>query len=200
MRSRRTRADSSSSCSCSGRRARASSRSRSSSDRSRVSNSGRKRGTSRSPIVALTSSWVLIQTVFAFHYARRYYSDEKHAPTQEGGLAFPGDAAPDYLDFAYYSFVSGMTSQVSDVQVLSARMRQADAGARRAGVHLQHRRAGAQHQHHRERDRFVTKPRASARLAYARDRASAGRGSTRRRLPRTDRGTRNSRPRRARRD
>jgi len=73
--------------------------------------------------VALTSSWVLIQTVFAFHYARRYYHDEKHSPAQEGGLAFPGGADPDYLDFAYYSFVVGMTSQVSDVQVLSSRMR-----------------------------------------------------------------------------
>ncbi len=74
-------------------------------------------------VVALTSAWALIQTVFAFHYARRYYSDEKHAPSQVGGLAFPGGAAPDYPDFAYYSFVVGMTSQVSDVQVLSARMR-----------------------------------------------------------------------------
>ncbi len=76
-------------------------------------------------IVALASSWSLIQTVFAFHYARRYYSDEKRAPKQVGGgLEFPGDAAPDYMDFAYYSFVIGMTSQVSDVQVLSPRMRQ----------------------------------------------------------------------------
>ena len=74
-------------------------------------------------VVALTSSWLLIQTVFAFHYARRYYRDEKHTAQQLGGLAFPGDAAPDYMDFAYYSFVVGMTSQVSDVQVLSPNMR-----------------------------------------------------------------------------
>ena len=74
-------------------------------------------------VVALTSSWLLIQTIFAFHYARRYYSDVKHGPAQAGGLDFPGDAAPDYLDFAYYSFVIGMTSQVSDVRVLSRRMR-----------------------------------------------------------------------------
>jgi len=74
-------------------------------------------------VVALTSSWLLIQTVFAFHYARRYYHDEKHSAAQAGGLAFPGTADPDYMDFAYYSFVVGMTSQVSDVQVLSHRMR-----------------------------------------------------------------------------
>jgi uncharacterized membrane protein len=74
-------------------------------------------------VVALTSSWVLIQTVFAFHYARRYYRDEHDHALHAGGLAFPGGGAPDYLDFAYYSFVVGMTSQVSDVQVLSRAMR-----------------------------------------------------------------------------
>ena len=75
-------------------------------------------------IVALTSSWILIQTVFAFHYARRFYGDEKLAPARAGGLDFPGAAAPHYLDFAYYAFVIGMTSQVSDVRTLSTRMRQ----------------------------------------------------------------------------
>jgi len=74
-------------------------------------------------VVALTTSWLLIQTFFAFHYARRYYHDEKNTAAQEGGLAFPGGGDPDYMDFAYYSFVIGMTSQVSDVEVLSTRMR-----------------------------------------------------------------------------
>ena len=36
---------------------------------------------------------------------------------------FPGGRAPDYLDFAYYAFVVGMTSQVSDVAVASRSMR-----------------------------------------------------------------------------
>ena len=31
---------------------------------------------------------------------------------------------PDYFDFAYFSFVIGMTCQVSDVQITSQRMRQ----------------------------------------------------------------------------
>jgi uncharacterized membrane protein len=74
-------------------------------------------------IVALLSSWLLIHTVFAFHYARRYYRDERRQPGGEGGLAFPGGTLPDYMDFAYYSFVVGMTSQVSDVQVTSEAMR-----------------------------------------------------------------------------
>ena len=74
-------------------------------------------------IVALTSSWLVIHTVFAFHYARCYYRDLQRQPGATGGLAFPGGADPDYMDFAYYAFVVGMTSQVSDVQVTSPAMR-----------------------------------------------------------------------------
>jgi len=74
-------------------------------------------------ITALMSSWTLIHTVFSFHYAHRYYSDEQTKPPRPGGLAFPGGGAPDYMDFAYYSFVVGMTSQVSDVAVVSPAMR-----------------------------------------------------------------------------
>jgi len=39
-------------------------------------------------------------------------TDDKPA----GGLLFPDDDAPDYYDFAYFSFVIGMTSSV-DVQL-----------------------------------------------------------------------------------
>jgi uncharacterized membrane protein len=74
-------------------------------------------------IVALMSSWLLIHTVFAFHYARSYYRHERQHPANQGGLAFPGGTDPDYMDIAYYSFVVGMTSQVSDVQVISPGMR-----------------------------------------------------------------------------
>jgi uncharacterized membrane protein len=74
-------------------------------------------------IAALTTAWLLIHTVFAFHYARVYYRHERQDPAKSGGLAFPGGGDPDYMDFAYYSFVVGMTSQVSDVQVVSRRMR-----------------------------------------------------------------------------
>lgn len=74
-------------------------------------------------VVALMSSWLLIQTVFAFHYARRYYDRARHDSAETAELLFPGKREPDYLDFAYYSFVIGMTSQVSDVAVTSRRMR-----------------------------------------------------------------------------
>jgi uncharacterized membrane protein len=74
-------------------------------------------------ITALLLSWLLIQTLFAFHYARWYYSLEAESRTHRGGLKFPGDKEPDYLDFAYYAFVVGMTSQVSDVCVMARHMR-----------------------------------------------------------------------------
>jgi uncharacterized membrane protein len=74
-------------------------------------------------VAALLLSWLLIQTLFGFHYARLYYMHHPDAATHWGGLKFPGDREPDYLDFAYYVFVVGMTSQVSDVAVLTRRMR-----------------------------------------------------------------------------
>ena len=76
-------------------------------------------------IAALVLSWMLIHTVFAFHYARRYYAPASLHEGPAAGLRFPGVDEPDYFDFAYYSFVIGMTSQVSDVAVTSAHMRRA---------------------------------------------------------------------------
>jgi uncharacterized membrane protein len=74
-------------------------------------------------VVALLLSWLMIQTLFGFHYARGYYSYHPGTRELRRGLKFPGDKEPDYLDFAYYSFVVGMTSQVSDVTVLTRHMR-----------------------------------------------------------------------------
>jgi uncharacterized membrane protein len=74
-------------------------------------------------ICALLLSWLLIHTLFAFHYARCYYWREHPATDHIRGLRFPGETEPDYLDFVYYSFVVGMTSQVSDVAVVARHMR-----------------------------------------------------------------------------
>jgi uncharacterized membrane protein len=74
-------------------------------------------------IAALLLSWLLIHTAFAFHYAKLYYYLPTGRDQHHGGLKFPEDDKPDYMDFAYYSFVVGMTSQVSDVAVLSRSMR-----------------------------------------------------------------------------
>jgi len=79
-------------------------------------------------ITALILSWMLIHTVFTFHYAHKYYGADDAVGAHGGGLNFPGDGAPTYLDFAYYSFVIGMTSQVSDVAVTSREMRRTTLG------------------------------------------------------------------------
>ena len=69
-------------------------------------------------------SWSLVHTIFTFHYAHLYYDAEKDDKLQNReGLSFPKDRSPDYIDFAYFSFVVGMTFQVSDVQVTDKRMR-----------------------------------------------------------------------------
>ena len=75
--------------------------------------------------LALSSSWLLIQTLFAFHYARRFYMSRCDPQFEPRGLQFPGGSDPDFLDFAYFAFVVGMTSQVSDVAVTGQHMRRA---------------------------------------------------------------------------
>ncbi|MCJ0762276.1 DUF1345 domain-containing protein [Variovorax terrae] len=74
-------------------------------------------------MLALACSWLLIQAIFAFRYAHRYYRDDPPGRAVGSGLEFPGGQNPDYFDFMYYSHVVGMTSQVSDVQITSREMR-----------------------------------------------------------------------------
>ena len=69
-------------------------------------------------------SWILIHTIFALRYAHIFYQNDKTKPQiHAAGLEFPDDKKPEYLDFAYFSFVIGMTFQVSDVQITSKRLR-----------------------------------------------------------------------------
>ena len=76
-------------------------------------------------LLTVIFSWTLVHTVFGFRYAHAFYGDSGDPGVQRhaGGLIFPGDRPPDYFDFAYFSFVVGMTCQVSDVQITSRRMR-----------------------------------------------------------------------------
>src|SRR5437867_976972 len=68
--------------------------------------------------VTILLSWAFIHTIFALHYAHEFYDESP------GGMAFPGsDMEPDYWDFVYFSFVIGMTSQVSDVGVTTKQIR-----------------------------------------------------------------------------
>ena len=78
-------------------------------------------------IISVILSWLLIHTVFTFRYAHLYYTcrtEEKDMEKEnEGGLQFPSEDSPDYLDFAYFAFVIGMTFQVSDVEISSRQIR-----------------------------------------------------------------------------
>jgi len=83
-------------------------------------------GANRQPVhlalaaITILLSWAFTHTIFAIHYAHEYYSEKARTG---GGLNFPGDDPPDYWDFVYFSFVIGMTSQVSDVAVTSSALR-----------------------------------------------------------------------------
>lgn len=66
--------------------------------------------------------WAMVHTLLAFHYAHLFYRPEDDQPA--GGLTFPDAKAPEAWDFLYFSFVIGMTAQVSDVVTTSTSMRQ----------------------------------------------------------------------------
>ncbi len=70
-------------------------------------------------------SWLVVHTIFALHYAYLFYHWCPETEHNHGGLQFPEGEGhePDYYDFAYFSFVIGMTSQVSDVQIASQAIR-----------------------------------------------------------------------------
>jgi uncharacterized membrane protein len=71
--------------------------------------------------VTIALSWAAVHTSFALHYAHDYYRGAK-----PGGLQFPsGDTQEhaDYWDFVYFSFVIGMTAQVSDVGITNKTIR-----------------------------------------------------------------------------
>jgi uncharacterized membrane protein len=73
-------------------------------------------------ILAAVTGWFLIHSNFALRYAHLFYGDETD-PTPCDGLTFPKTPAPDDYDFLYFSFVVGMTFQVSDVVINDAGIR-----------------------------------------------------------------------------
>jgi uncharacterized membrane protein len=71
--------------------------------------------------LTIALSWAAVHTAFALHYAHEFYRGAR-----PGGLDFPKgheDEYPDYWDFVYFSFVIGMTAQVSDVGVTDRMIR-----------------------------------------------------------------------------
>jgi uncharacterized membrane protein len=88
-----------------------------------VSELGSQRSAPQLALATLTIalSWAAVHTTFALHYAHDYYRGAK-----PGGLQFPsGDEHDhaDYWDFVYFSFVIGMTAQVSDVGITDKTIR-----------------------------------------------------------------------------
>ncbi len=76
-------------------------------------------------IASVITSWVLVHTLFTMRYAHMYYDtdDDDGNAKPLGGLEFPKEDKPDYLDFVYFAFVIGMTFQVSDVEISNRQIR-----------------------------------------------------------------------------
>ncbi len=68
--------------------------------------------------LSVALAWAAVQATFTLRYARLYYSEN-------GGIDFNEDSAPDYRDFAYLAVTIGMTYQVSDTNLTSKSLRRA---------------------------------------------------------------------------
>jgi uncharacterized membrane protein len=75
-------------------------------------------------VATLTIAWLFGNMVCALHYAHMFY-DPAPGGGDHAGLVFPGTERPDFQDFCYFASVLGMTFQVSDVQIVSSRIRRA---------------------------------------------------------------------------
>lgn len=72
-------------------------------------------------LAAIALSWVVTHTAFTLRYAHLYY--RRRGPTH--CLRFEGTDEPCDVDFAYFAFTIGMCFQVSDVVIMSSRVRRA---------------------------------------------------------------------------
>jgi uncharacterized membrane protein len=73
-------------------------------------------------VTAVAAAWLLTHTAYTLRYAHLYYRDDDEG---EGGLTFPGEGDPAYVEFAYFAFTIGMCFQVSDVAITSRQIRRA---------------------------------------------------------------------------
>ena len=74
-------------------------------------------------LAAAPLGWFVLHAISSFHYANLHYFDPPGDCEPGKALLFPGTDEPDLWDFVYFSFVIGMTAQVSDVQILGRDMR-----------------------------------------------------------------------------
>ena len=69
--------------------------------------------------ITIVCSWTLLHAFFTLHYAGIYY----RAGKVDRCLDFPGKSDPDYIDFLYFSYTIGCTSQTSDIAVTTRHAR-----------------------------------------------------------------------------
>lgn len=60
-------------------------------------------------VIGVVAAWALINTVYAFKYARMYYLDDRHR------FDFDQDEDPSYSDFAFTAFSIGMAYSASSI-------------------------------------------------------------------------------------
>jgi uncharacterized membrane protein len=70
----------------------------------------------------VVASWMVVQLVFALHYAHQFYGAGKGGRSR-GGLGFPGDEPPDYWDFLHFAVVIGVAAQTADITFTSKPLR-----------------------------------------------------------------------------
>ena len=73
-------------------------------------------------VATMVLAWSFVNGVYTLHYAHLFY-DWTKAGADHLGLSFPETKFPEFSDFFYFSFVIGMTCQVSDVSITSPRLR-----------------------------------------------------------------------------
>ncbi|MDO7854148.1 DUF1345 domain-containing protein [Hymenobacter convexus] len=82
-------------------------------------------------VAAVVLAWALVHLVFTLRYAHTYYDQDEETGRDVGGLVFPDDQGdenkpklkPNYIDFAYFSFVIGMTAQTADIAIANRELR-----------------------------------------------------------------------------
>jgi uncharacterized membrane protein len=77
-------------------------------------------------LISIPLGWLTLHTVAAFRYAHLYYApaDPEQAGRRDArGLDFPKTEEPAATDFLYFALVMGMTSQTSDVAIVTTGMR-----------------------------------------------------------------------------
>lgn len=72
----------------------------------------------------VAASWLMVQLVFALHYAHEYYDENPQGGGGDmKGLDFPGGVVPDYWDFVHFAVVIGVACATADVDFTSRALR-----------------------------------------------------------------------------